>query len=300
MRIIAVLFFLGILCIGCADPLPLDEVSEDQKLMLWSESMIGGEITARLQRTTPLDGSVQGGVDSTAEISIRYTDGIDQIINLLWDPARQLYTAGDFARLKADQRTVITARVEDAQDLNVEATMIHPRSIKLDSVSVHGDLQVRNGKHALSVSVYVPSQPLTSLPEYYHIIPSRRSAYLSSQGVEEGPLEYMSIVNVWNDNLVVQPLSNQPGILVDASRLNGEAIELDLLSQELGSNETTTALDFEVRSVSEDYYYFHAARSRMLVDHTDPNQTPVIMTGNVKNGYGLYSSYITTRFTVDL
>ncbi len=292
-------FLLTILSIGCADPLPLDEVSEDQKLMLWCEAMIGGEITARLQRTTPLDGRVQGGIDSTATISIRYTDGIDQIINLLWEPTRQLYTAGEFGKLKANERTIITASVTDNADLDVQATMVHPLSRRLDSISLDSELQVKNDQHAISVSLHVPRQS-SSLAEYYHIIPLRRASYLSTQGVREGGLESMTVDNVWNNNLVVQPLSNQAGILVDASRLDGQPVQLDLLSQELDGNEMTTALEFEVRSVTKDYFYYHSARSRMLVDHTDPNQTPVIMTGNVKNGYGLYSSYITTRSSIEL
>lgn len=289
---------MGVFLSSCADVVPVDEIAEQQKLMLHCEAPIGGEITATLQRTIPINGSVAGGIEKNARISIIYNDGIDEQITLVWQEDRNLYSGG-LARIRPNERTTIRVEIAGEDQLNVTSTMLHAQPRAIDSIKLASALSVMGGQHTVSIALQIP--PVKSaLGEYYHIIPRRRQAFVDSLGVVYGTLQPMAVREVWNDNMIVQPLGGGNGILVDGERLDGELIELDLASMGVAGNEITTAVHFEVRSVTKDYYYFHSSRSRVLANFDDPNQTPVIIGGNVKNGYGLYASYISRRDSIAL
>jgi hypothetical protein len=278
-----VVLLISFLAVGCAEQISIDEIEANQAFVFRCELQPGHEPVATLQLTSLFDGSKAGGHLSDADIFLK--DGTDANSRMIYNPKTRKYI-GDLVNIDPRKKYTITVSHKDYPDLQAESSTSIPSQIRIDSLQAKF-LRKENGVEFIKTSAFLPE--VSNKEMYFHIIPKRRRAQWINGQWKCQEIEDVEIDKIYNDNFVVQQLYHRPGVMVDGSRLDDLVIEFDVRSNDTSDESITSAIFYEVISVTRDYYYFHIARSNQLRDARDLNGTPVINYTNMKNGFGLFT-----------
>ena len=277
---------------SCAEQISIDEIDAEQEFVFRCEIQPGQEPIATLQLTSLLDGSEVGGHLGNADIFLR--DGTDSKNRLVYNSKTRNYI-GEFVDIDPRKDYFITVSHEEYPDLIAESSTSIPKQVKFDSLQA-SLIQSKNGVERINTRAHLPKEGAKNA--FFHIIPKRRKAIWMDGELKYLGIENMSIDRIHNDNFVVQELYHRPGVMVDGSRLEDAFIDLDLKTLPSQDGIISSAIFFEIISVTQDYYYFHIARSNQLRDANDLNSTPAINYTNMDNGFGLFTGKISRQDSV--
>jgi hypothetical protein len=112
----------------------------------------------------------------------------------------------------------------------------------------------------------------------------------------------MTINGILTANNGVIELEHKPGVYIDYSRVNGDEIQLELVTSRAldDAAELIKILEFEVNTLSEELYLYHINLSRQISGSRADFSAPVKGYTNVENGFGVFGSYSTLRSTLEL
>lgn len=105
-----------------------------------------------------------------------------------------------------------------------------------------------------------------------------------------------------NEDIPQVPYIDSRGVLLQDKTFNGERLTLRYEGSFIFDSNTQLLGDFiiELRTTSEAYFQYHSTLARQYQSSQDPLSDPVILYGNIENGYGIFAGFTTSFYVLDL
>lgn len=211
---------------------------------------------------------------------------------LLRNPSFRVQKGGEY---------VIEAEIPSLGFTDIVGTTTIPNEVKIANIEVKTD-EVTSGElvdYFFNITVNLEQD---SGSKYLHILPKYEQIDASSHR-PSGIKENLQIIEFTESASALRDLFNEDGILVNRDNLTNESFQVRLSTTNLVrkvSGDGPGMVHFEVRSVNEEYYKYHNARSgQSQCASSNLSSCPSDYT-NIINGLGVFSGYSTTHQSFSL
>lgn len=187
----------------------------------------------------------------------------------------------------------------------VEAVSVIPPPRVIDTASVELDLEVTEegpifNRADFEISLNIKDNPGSD--DFYHLV-FYQEAFNYRIGLNGDTLkqQFFSLplsVELKDDQIPAIPYIESRGLLVRDEDLPG-LLAFDGSFLYRRNDQLLGDFIIELRSVSEDYFLYHASLARQAQAGSDPLSEPVILFTNIQNGYGVFGGFVSRFFALD-
>jgi len=297
-------FFFGLLTflLGCEKPQLKDLDNYSPRLVVISNFTTQDGIRVQVSKSrSPLDNGPTEYL-TNARVEIWEEDKLLErlIISDTRDAKAPYYTSEIIKpRIGVDYTVKVIAKGFET----VTATSRIPELVSLDSVTIEA-LKASSGEpgfmnYKFDLSIYF-RDPLAER-NFYHVNVFQKNFLPLKDGIDKvEELTKLIFGSEVNSNYIVANYDG--GLLIDDKLINGKSIKIPIpiAIRMTDHGENMDEMIVELRSVSEEYYLFHATVSRQQGNQDLPFSDPVVLFNNIRNGQGIFAGYSQAKQAVTI
>lgn len=291
---------------SCVNKLTIPNEDLSAKFHLVCEVAPGQPITAVLYTTTDANGLNPVEFPPDAEITISEV-GKDDSFGLVFDE-NELFYASASGSVSAGKSYEIRCNTFNSILNNISAMTKIPRKSGIDTIIIDSTTKIETEEGVFfSSDLSIVFEDPEIKPAYFHLIPQTEPVILSEdpQGnpiyTSNGSLQNYIVTDILEGLNGTEILKHRDGFLVDHSRLIDQTLKVRMVNAYALTNEELLAQVFiKVKSVSESYYRYHVAESRISAAGNNGGGPIPISYTNFDEGYGAFTSYNTSENTFPL
>jgi hypothetical protein len=284
---------------------------EEEKVNFVSELNPSLQVTALITKSISLNSNMSQADIEKAVILFSGTDLPSRQTSMIYIPQDDNFALRSFDfRPSPGNSYEVIAYIPDSDIDTIRAftRMPRPVSIRKSELLKMEKIRLANNKVDYKITVGLTLAQPVQRPSYIQIVPFRRkSTYRTDINgniliTNTNELSSMTINGILTANNGVIELEHKPGVYIDYSRVNGDEIQLELVTSRAldDTAELIKILEFEVNTLSEELYLYHINLSRQISGSRADFSAPVKGYTNVENGFGVFGSYSTLRSTLEL
>jgi hypothetical protein len=176
----------------------------------------------------------------------------------------------------------------------VTATSRIPERVSLDSVLIEKLVTTPEDpgfvNYHFDLAIYFTDPQSES--NFYHVNVFQKNFIPSKSGID--PVEQtvkLIFGSEVNNNYMVANYDG--GLLIEDKLIDGKAVKIPIpMALRLPAHvQNLDEFVVELRSVSEEYYLFHASVSRQQESDNLPFSDPIVLFNNIRNGQGIFAGY---------
>ncbi len=289
---------------SCVDSIPIPNEEVDAKLVFESDISDTKGFSARITTSTGFDDIDAIGHPEDITVKIRKANQ-DAAFELFYEKDCNCYT--NSVELPSPGLPYkLEAFKEDSEIFEpIQSNMSVPSRTILSEMEAIKEVE-DDGSTLIESEISLKKVSTTG--NFFHVIPFRKETILveNTDGEEEevftGRIDYLDLETYNNHNLYLEQNHNGPGFFVDfqGEDVGSNALNILLHTEEVidYENEAFTRVYFEVRSVTESYYYYERYLSNKLDSQQDGIVEAPISYSNIVNGLGYFGGYTTSMDSV--
>lgn len=288
-------FFFGLLTflLGCEKPQLKDLTNYTPRLVVISNFTTQDGIRVQVSKSrSPLDNGPTEYL-TNARVEIWEEDKLlERLIISDTRDAKAPYYTSEIIKPRIGVDYTVKVAVKGFE--TVTATSRIPDRVSLDSVVVE-DLTASTDepgfvRYKFDLSIYF-RDPLAER-NFYHVNVFQKNFLPLKDGIDKvEELTKLIFGSEVNSNYIVANYDG--GLLIDDKLINGKSIKIPIpIAIRMSDHmENMDEMIVELRSVSEEYYLFHATVSRQQGNQNLPFSDPVVLFNNIRNGQGIFAGY---------
>jgi regulatory protein YycI of two-component signal transduction system YycFG len=295
-RILTLLWLtLFSLTMACERPIDLTIEEPDPQLVVLSNFTADRNMQVRVSRTqSVLDTEPPAPVLDADVRLFKGEEFVQRLILLSEEGQDPFYTTQDF---KPEIAVTYTIKVEAPGFAPIEAMSQIPVKIDIQSLKVSDYLLEKNpeGEALYRFSVTIGFSDPQTENNYYHLNLYQQvyDYMLDGQDTIFGKNEFFPIQfnQIIDNNFILAYFDG--GVLFEDTPFNGSIVSYTFpISFNLNTEEEVPGkLVVELRSVSEEYYFYQRSLSQQQQNPGAPFAEPVTLYNNIVNGQGIFAGY---------
>lgn len=282
-----------------------------EKINFVSELNPSLPVSALLTKSISLTSNMSPADIEKAVILFSGTDLPSRQTSMIYIPQDDNFALRSFDfRPTPGSRYEVIAYVPDSDIDTIRAftRMPRPISIRKSELLKMEKIRLANNKVEYKITVGLTLAEPPQRPAFVQIIPYRRiSTYRTDANgqvliTNTNELSALNVNRILTANNGITELEQKPGVFIDYSRVNGNEIQLELMTTKAldDASELIKILEFEVNSLSEELYRYHINLSRQISGSKADFSAPLQGYTNVENGFGVFGSYSTIISSLEL
>jgi hypothetical protein len=290
------------LAVACERPIDLTIDEPAPQLVVLSNFTADRNMQVRISQTqSVLDTEPPTSVLDADVRLFKEEEFIQRLMLVEVDDREPFYTTQDF---KPEIGVTYTIKVEAPGFAPVEAMSKIPTKIDIQSLKVSDYLIEKNpeGEALYRFSVTIEFKDPQTENNYYHLNLYQQvyDYMLDGQDTIFGKNEFFPIQfsQIIDNNFILAYFDG--GVLFEDAPFNGSIVSYTFpISFNLNAREEVPGkLVVELRSVSEEYYFYQRSLSQQQENPGAPFSEPVVLYNNIVNGQGIFAGYISSLDSV--